>query len=317
MNGSKSKLVTLTAAWLLASLACASPATAGMVTPEPPRTPRMEPAPDELKNITIDERLNTTLPLDLTFTDERNQPVRLGQYFTGKKPVVLQLGYYGCPMLCDLVSRGLTQSLKPVELTPGADFEIVFISIDPNETWQLAQGKKRAFLREYDRPGTDGGWHFLTGRPDQIERIARAVGFNYKWVPSAGQFSHPAAIAIATPEGRPFPPPRGDPAPHARGQAVAVPVRRQVRGQDIAAVAGRGVPGKDRHDGRPVHAHLLPVRRQARAVRDDRDDDHAIGRRADDRRPRRHAAGALPPRGQAAGAGTARRDDDRRARGRR
>ena len=202
MTGSKPQLATLTAAWLIAALAFAPAATAGMVTPEPPRTPRMEPAPDELKNITVDERLNTTLPLDLTFTDERNQPVRLGQYFTGKKPVVLQLGYYGCPMLCDLVSRGLTTSLKPVELTPGADFEIVFISIDPNESWQLAQGKKRAFLNEYGRPETAGGWHFLTGRPDQIEQVARAVGFNYKWVPSAGQFSHPAAIAIATPEGK-------------------------------------------------------------------------------------------------------------------
>ena len=202
MNGVKLQLVTRTAAWLLAAIACAPAATAGMVTPEPPRTPRMEPAPDELKNITVDERLNTQLPLDLSFTDEFNQPVQFRQYFSGKKPVVIQLGYYGCPMLCDLVSRGLTQSVKPLELSAGSDFEIVFISIDPNETAQLAQAKKRAFLREYDRPGTDAGWHFLTGKAPQIEQIAKAVGFNYKWVPSAGQFSHPAAIVIATPDGK-------------------------------------------------------------------------------------------------------------------
>jgi protein SCO1/2 len=202
MTGLKLQLVTRTAAWLLAALACAPAARAGMVTPEPPRTPRMEPAPDELEGVTIDEHLNTALPLDLAFTDERNQPVRLGQYFTGKKPVVLQLGYYGCPMLCDLVSKGLTQSLKSVELNAGADFEVVFISIDPNENWQLAQGKKRSYLREYDRPGTESGWHFLTGKADQIEQVAKAVGFNYKWVPSAGQFSHPAAITVCTPEGK-------------------------------------------------------------------------------------------------------------------
>jgi protein SCO1/2 len=202
MTGFRFQLVTRTAAWLLAALACAPAATAGMVTPEPPRTPRMEPAPDELKNITVDEHLNTQLPLDLTFTDERNQVVKLGQYFTGTKPVVLQLGYYGCPMLCDLVSRGLTKSLKGVELNAGSDFEVVFISIDPNESWQLAQGKKRSYLKEYARPGTDGGWHFLTGKADQIEQVAKAFGFNYKWVASAGQFSHPAAIAVCTPAGK-------------------------------------------------------------------------------------------------------------------
>jgi protein SCO1/2 len=202
MTGFKLQLVTRTAAWLLAAFACAPVATAGMSTPEPPRTPRMEPAPDELKNITVDEQFNGQIPLDLAFTDERNRPVQLGQYFNGSKPVVLQLGYYGCPMLCDLVSRGLTTSLKQVELNAGSDFDIVFVSIDPNESWQLAQGKKRSFLKEYGRAGTENGWHFLTGKADQIERLAKAVGFNYKWVPSVGQFSHPAAITVCTPAGK-------------------------------------------------------------------------------------------------------------------
>ena len=202
MTGLKFQLVTRLAACLFAAAACAPAAVAGMSTPEPPRTPRMEAAPEELKNITVDEHLNTQLPLDLTFTDERNQTVQLGQYFSGNKPVVLQLGYYGCPMLCDLVSRGLTKSLKTVELNAGSDFEVVFISIDPNETWQLAQGKKRSYVTEYARPGTENGWHFLTGKADQIEKVAKAFGFNYKWVASVGQFSHPAAIAVCTPAGK-------------------------------------------------------------------------------------------------------------------
>jgi protein SCO1/2 len=183
-------------------IALAPAATAGLVTPEPPGTPRMEPAPDELKGITVDEHLNTQLPLDLTFTDERNRPVQLRQFFTGQRPVILQLGYYSCPMLCSLVSRGLVDSLKPVQYTAGTDYELVFISIDPNEDWQLAQGKKRSFLKEYNRPGAESGWHFLTGKADAIEKVAKAVGFNYKWVPSAGQFSHPAVISICTPGGK-------------------------------------------------------------------------------------------------------------------
>src|SRR4051795_7375163 len=152
---------------------CAIPASAQLTGPLD--KPRMEVAPDELKNIGLDEHLNSQLPLDLAFVDETNHPVKLGDYFTGKKPVVLQLGYYGCPMLCDLISRGATTSLKELPLTAGKDFELVFISIDPNESWQLAQGKKRSWLREYDRPGTAAGWHFLTGKADDIEAVAKAV----------------------------------------------------------------------------------------------------------------------------------------------
>jgi protein SCO1/2 len=191
-----------TIACCLAILLARAPRAAarGVITPEPP--PRTAATPDELKNVTLDEHLNGPLPLDAKFVDDTNQPVQLRKYFTGKKPVVLQLGYYGCPMLCDLVSRGATTSLKELPLTAGKDFELVFISIDPNESWQLAQGKKRSWLREYDRPGTAAGWHFLTGKADDIEAVAKAVGFNYKWVPSVGQFSHPAGLILCTPEGK-------------------------------------------------------------------------------------------------------------------
>jgi protein SCO1/2 len=208
-------LVRMTAAWLVAAAVIVVPAMAGEsapaadVAPQQPqqqdgalRPSRMEPAPDELKNITVDEKLNTTLPLDLTFFDETNRPVQLREYFGGKRPVVLQLGYYGCPMLCDLVSRGLTDSLRQLKLDAATDYEVVFVSIDANETFQLAQQKKRAYVQAYGRAGADTGWHFLTGRDGQIKRLAEAVGFNYKWVPSARQFSHPAAIVILTPDGK-------------------------------------------------------------------------------------------------------------------
>jgi protein SCO1/2 len=160
----------------------------------------MEPAPDELKNITVDEHLGQTVPLDALFVDDTNQKVTLAKYFTGKKPVIVQLGYYGCPMLCDLVSKGLVKSMKDVELTAGVDYEVIFISIDPNENWMLAQSKKRAYAAEYGRG--DAGFHFLTGRQADITRVAKAIGVNYKWVPSSAQFSHPAVIALASPDGK-------------------------------------------------------------------------------------------------------------------
>lgn len=163
---------------------------------------RMEPAPDELKGITVDEQLGSVLPLDAAFRDDQNQPVTLAQYFQGgKKPVILQLGYYGCPMLCDLVSRGLLKSMRDVELTAGTDYDVVFVSIDPNENFTLAQAKKRAFLQEYGRGGA-AGVHFLTGTQREITKVAKAVGVSYKWVPSSAQFSHPAVIHIAAPDGK-------------------------------------------------------------------------------------------------------------------
>jgi protein SCO1/2 len=185
----------------LLALASIAPAVRAQLT-GPEDKPRMEPAPDELKNISLDEHLNGQLPLDASFVDDTHHTVKLGDYFTGKRPVILQLGYYGCPMLCDLISQGATASLKELSLDAGADYDFVFISIDPKEDWQLAQKKKKSYLGQYGRPGAEAGWHFLTGAAPDIKRVSQAIGFNYKWVPSANQFSHPAGLIICTPEGK-------------------------------------------------------------------------------------------------------------------
>jgi protein SCO1/2 len=105
-------------------------------------------------------------------------------------------------MLCDLISQGATASLKQLSLDAGADYQFVFISIDPKEDWQLAQQKKKSYLDQYGRFGAQAGWHFLVGREPDIKQVSKAVGFNYKWVPSANQFSHPAGLIICTPEGK-------------------------------------------------------------------------------------------------------------------
>ena len=153
------------------------------------------------KDITVDEHTGAQLPADLMFTDENAQTVRLGDYFKGDKPVVLQLGYYGCPMLCNLVSRGIAESLKEVKLNTGSDYDVLFVSIDPSEGPKLAFDKKQSFLREYGRDG-GAGWHLLTGKEPQIRQLAQAVGFNYRWIDSAGQFAHPAVIMIVMPDGK-------------------------------------------------------------------------------------------------------------------
>lgn len=153
------------------------------------------------REITIEQKLNEQVPLNLTFRDETGQEVQLKQYF-GKKPVLLTLVYYECPSLCGLVLQGLLKSLRVINYTPGDQFEIVTVSINPKETPQLAAAKKQNFMKEYGRLGAAKGWHFLTGEEDQIRQLADAVGFRYVYDPKSGQYAHAAGIMLLTPGGK-------------------------------------------------------------------------------------------------------------------
>lgn len=173
-----------------------------VATAMPAAAQRKEPLPRELEGIGITEHPGARLPLDLEFTDEDGKPVRLAQYFPGTRPVILTLGYYRCPMLCTLVLNSLVDGIRDLAWTPGREFEIVTVSIDPLETPTLARLKKQNYLEEYARPGAAEGWHFLTGREESIRKLAGAVGFGYRYVEERQQYAHPAAIFLATPDGR-------------------------------------------------------------------------------------------------------------------
>ena len=116
------------------------------------------------------------------FVDESGKPVKLGDYF-GKHPAILSLVYYHCPMLCSEELDGLTGALEMVKLTPGKDFDVVIISIDPSETPETAAAKKAFYVKRYGRPETAAGWHFLTGQRPAIDAVTNAVGFGYVRVP--------------------------------------------------------------------------------------------------------------------------------------
>ena len=161
----------------------------------------MEPLPDELEGIGITEHLDEKLPLDLEFTDDQGRTVRLGDYFGQGKPVLVNLVYYTCPMLCTLVLNGVVEGIREMSLDLGEDFTAVTVSIDPSETPALARAKKDGYLSEYGRPGGAAGWHFLTGEQDQITALAEALGFGYRYDPRSGEFIHTAATFVCTPEG--------------------------------------------------------------------------------------------------------------------
>jgi protein SCO1/2 len=168
----------------------------------PAAAQRSEPLPQDLEEIGVTQNLDAALPLDLEFVDEKGQPVKLGDYFDSDRPVLLSLVYYECPMLCTLVLDGMVRVMEEMEWVPGDQFDVVTISIDPEETTQLAQQKKEAYIRSYGKPEAAAGWHFLTGEEDAIRSVADTVGFRYRYLEENGEYAHPAVLFVLTPEGR-------------------------------------------------------------------------------------------------------------------
>lgn len=166
----------------------------------PAAAQRKEPLPKDLEGVGITEHPGAKLPLDLEFTDDNGKVVRLAQYFSGNRPVILTLGYFRCPMLCTLVLNSLVEGLKGLPWTPGREFEIVTVSIDPTETFELAAHKKQSYLASYNRPAP--GWHFLTDYQGNAKRLADQAGFHYRWDDKTGQYAHAAALTFLTPEGK-------------------------------------------------------------------------------------------------------------------
>jgi len=190
---------TLIALATVVAFGAAASAQAGRSRPDPGMAASQ--TPPILKEIGIDQKPNAKLPLDAEFSDEQGAPVKLGQFF-GERPVVLALVYYRCPMLCTQVLNGLAGSLQGVTFKPGKEYDVVVVSFDPGETPAMATERKQNFVSRYIRAVDASHIHFLTGRESSIKALTSAVGFRYAWDQATSQFAHPAAITIATADGR-------------------------------------------------------------------------------------------------------------------
>jgi protein SCO1/2 len=158
--------------------------------------------PSILDQVGLDQRLNQQVPLNLVFNDENGHAIQLQQYF-GAKPVILIMVYYQCPMLCTQVLTGFTGAMNGiVRFNIGREFDVITVSIDPRDTPQDAAKAKKTYLQRYRRAGAEQGWHFLTGKKDQIDALAQAVGFRYAWDPQIQQYAHASGIMLLTPDGR-------------------------------------------------------------------------------------------------------------------
>ena len=200
----KSIRVALVATFLIAGMAAFA---------QPPSTfmrdtsqPASQVKPEELEGVGITQKLDQQIPLDLTFKDEAGKTVQLGEYFGSGKPVILNLVYYTCPMLCGEALSGEASALAVLKFSPGKEYEVVTLSINPDDTPQDAAAKKKIYvdrLNEHLEPKTSGeGWHFLTGQKPEIDKLAQTVGFRYRRDPKTGQYIHSTALIIVTPHGK-------------------------------------------------------------------------------------------------------------------
>ncbi|HMB67815.1 MAG TPA: SCO family protein, partial [bacterium] len=162
----------------------------------------LEDAPEPLEGVGITEKLDAALPLELTFRDETGETVTLGRYFGQEKPVALCFVYFNCPMLCNVFLDGFTATLRELDWTPGNEFEIVTVSMDPRDTPEGAVKKRAHYVESLGIPAAEEGWHFLTGDEESIRRLAGAAGFEYRFDEETGEFQHSAGLFVTTPDGR-------------------------------------------------------------------------------------------------------------------
>ena len=156
------------------------------------------------QGIGVDSMTGKMVPLELTFRDTEQRLVELGTYFDGRRPVMLSFNYSDCPKLCSTQLQNMTQTLREVakRFRVEDDFQVVSVSIDPNEQTVRSRATRDKFVSMYNQPGTEEGWHFLTGKKQDIDALADACGFRYKYIPAQKFYSHPPVFILISPEGK-------------------------------------------------------------------------------------------------------------------
>lgn len=191
------RLTTMRTNWMLSLLGLAACLIAAPAGAQNNRRPL-----DPTKDVGLDQKLDAQVPLDIPFKDETGKDVRIGDYLSQKKPVIVNLIFYKCAGVCTLELDGISHMMPKMHLKPGVDYDVVTVSINPKETPSLAADKKVAYLGAMKLPEAENGWHFLTGTDENIHRLAAAIGYRYVANLEKEQFAHPAGFTVLTPEGK-------------------------------------------------------------------------------------------------------------------
>jgi protein SCO1/2 len=157
--------------------------------------------PEERQDVDVLEKRGDSIPRELTFTNASGETVALADYFDDEKPVILIMGYYSCPLLCDIVFHKAVQGFNDLAWTMGKEYRVLTVSIDPEDTPEHALERQDTLHGAYKLPVPARGWDFLVGDQESITTLADSIGFSYKALPEVGEFSHPAALTFLSPEG--------------------------------------------------------------------------------------------------------------------
>jgi protein SCO1/2 len=191
---------------LILAVLVAAPLARAQYAADRPVGATAQQAPAWQKHAGIDQNLGHPLPLSDPWTDSAGRSVRLGDYFRDNRPVMLELMYYNCKLLCPQVLHGMAVALRESGFHAGNQYDVLVASIDPADKSADAAEKKQHFLSMLDQPSAASSVHFITGPQSSITDLADATGFHYVRVPGPDgkmdQFAHSSVIMIATPDGR-------------------------------------------------------------------------------------------------------------------
>jgi protein SCO1/2 len=178
-------------AFALLLLLLAAPAHGQLADPGFPEEAKVKEVPD------------AQVPLEVEFQDEDGQTVRLGDYFQPGRPVIMTMVYYRCPVLCKITLREMVRVIRPLELKPGRDYEVVVVGFDPREGPGLAKAQKQVNMDLLGRPQAESAWHFLSSsKPAAARQVGEAIGFGYKLDDEGKDYLHEVGVYICTPDGR-------------------------------------------------------------------------------------------------------------------
>ncbi len=156
---------------------------------------------DFLKKSSIQQKLGNLAALNTPWTTSRGEKIMLNQLFSGK-PVILVPVYYTCPMLCQLVLKGLAKGLSQLDMDHNKVFDLVVYSINPEDTPMAAAAKQKQFLENYQDQRNIRSITFLTGNEHSIRSLSKSIGFNFEKDPASGEFVHSAMLLFLSPEGQ-------------------------------------------------------------------------------------------------------------------
>ncbi|HYE01874.1 MAG TPA: SCO family protein [Phycisphaerales bacterium] len=181
-------------------LAVAAPAPAQVI---------MKEVPEQARGLELRNRIGQTLPLDLVFKNARGTDVRLRDLLGDGRPLVVQMMYFRCPILCPKLRQETVQALSGTGLAPGTDYHAVFVSFDERDGPLDAEREKNEALIEWADPpkrtvsqAVRNGFHVLTGTAADARALADALGFPYRYLPESGEFAHGTVIYVVTPQGK-------------------------------------------------------------------------------------------------------------------